>query len=68
LTDTFTDGQQIRLFESGSIMQYLVDQYDKEHKLSYPQGSREYYETNNCLYPNSPFSVAEKGNAVLIPV
>lgn len=50
LTDTFTDGQQIRLFESGSIMQYLVDRYDKDHKVSYPQGSREYYETNNWLH------------------
>jgi len=50
LTDTFTDGKQIRLFESGSIMQYLIEQYDTEHKLSYPIGSREYYETNNWLY------------------
>ena len=25
LTDKFTDGKEIRVFESGSIMQYLVD-------------------------------------------
>ncbi|KAH7135855.1 glutathione S-transferase [Dendryphion nanum] len=50
LTDTFTDGQQINLFESGSIMQYLVTKYDKDHKISYPHGSREYYETNNWLF------------------
>ena len=25
ITDTFTDGKEIRVFESGSIMQYLVD-------------------------------------------
>ncbi|KAI0021970.1 glutathione S-transferase GstA [Xylariomycetidae sp. FL0641] len=49
LTDKFTDGKPIRLFESGSIMQYLVDRYDKDHKVSYPQGSREHYETNNWL-------------------
>ncbi|KAH9909579.1 glutathione S-transferase GstA [Xylariomycetidae sp. FL2044] len=49
LTDTFTDGKTINLFESGSIMQYLVDRYDTEHKVSYPKGSREYYETNNWL-------------------
>ncbi|KAI1390725.1 glutathione S-transferase [Hypoxylon trugodes] len=49
LTDTFTDGKPIRLFESGSIMQYLTDRYDPEHKLSYPKGSREYYEVNNWL-------------------
>jgi len=50
LTDTFSDGKLIRLFESGSIQQYLVDQYDKDHKISYPKGSREYYEVNNWLF------------------
>lgn len=50
LTDTFTDSQTIRLFESGSIMQYLVEQYDTEHKISYPKGSRESYEVNNWLF------------------
>jgi len=50
ITDTFSDGQQIRLFESGSIFQYLVEQYDKDHKISYPKGSREYYEMNNWLW------------------
>lgn len=41
LTDTHTNGKEIRVFESGSIMQYLVDRYDTEHKISYPHGSRE---------------------------
>lgn len=50
LTDTFSDGKQIRLFESGSIQQYLVDQYDKDYKISYPKGTREYYEVNNWLF------------------
>lgn len=50
LTDTFTDGKTIRLFESGSIQQYLVDQYDKDYKISYPRGTREYYEMNNWLF------------------
>jgi len=50
LTDTFEDGKKIRLFESGSIMQYLVDRYDKDHKISYPSGTREYYEVNNWLH------------------
>ncbi|MCJ1274284.1 hypothetical protein MMC21_002079 [Puttea exsequens] len=51
LTDTFTDGKTIRLFESGSIMQYLVEQYDQdEHKISYPSGTREYYEVNSWLF------------------
>lgn len=47
LTDTFSDGKTIRLFESGSIQQYLVEQYDTDYKISYPKGTREYYETNN---------------------
>jgi len=50
VTDTFTDGKQIRLFESGSIMQYLVDRYDKDHKISYPAGSREAIEMTNWLF------------------
>lgn len=50
LTDTFTDAQTIRLFESGSVQQYLVERYDTEHKISYPHGSREHYETNNWLF------------------
>lgn len=50
MTDTFTDGKQIRLFESGSILQYLVEQYDPDHKISYPQGSREQYEVNNWVF------------------
>ncbi|KUI60081.1 Disulfide-bond oxidoreductase YfcG [Cytospora mali] len=50
LTDKFTDGSTIRLFESGSIMQYLVDKYDTENKVSYPHGTKEYYETNSWLF------------------
>ncbi|OTA98220.1 hypothetical protein M426DRAFT_326167 [Hypoxylon sp. CI-4A] len=49
LTDTFTDGKPIRIFESGAIMQYLTDRYDTEHKVSYPYGSREYYEVDSWL-------------------
>ncbi|KAJ5386603.1 hypothetical protein N7509_009144 [Penicillium cosmopolitanum] len=50
LTDTFSDGQKIRLFESGGILQYLAEQYDPDHKISFPKGSREYYEMNNWLF------------------
>ncbi|XHF97653.1 hypothetical protein AWENTII_001230 [Aspergillus wentii] len=50
LTDTFSDGQSIRLFESGGILQYLVEQYDPEHKISFPTGTREHYEMNNWLF------------------
>lgn len=54
LTDKFSDGSTVRLFESGSIMQYLVDKYDTDHKVSYPFGSKEYYETNNWVSLSSP--------------
>ncbi|ROW06079.1 hypothetical protein VMCG_04566 [Cytospora schulzeri] len=50
MTDKHTDGSTIRLFESGSMMQYLVDKYDTENKVSYPHGTKEYYETNNWLF------------------
>jgi glutathione S-transferase len=49
LTDTFSDGKTIRLFESGSIQQYLIEQYDTEYKISFPKGTREYYEMNNWV-------------------
>ena len=49
LTDTYDDGKEIRIFESGSILQYLVDRYDGDHKFSYPRGSREYWEVNNWV-------------------
>jgi glutathione S-transferase len=50
ITDTFTDGKEIRVFESGAIMQYLVDRYDSDHKISYPKNTREYVETNSWLF------------------
>ncbi|KAK0735441.1 thioredoxin-like protein [Apiosordaria backusii] len=50
LTDTLPDGTPISLFESGSILQYLVDRYDPDHKVSYPHGTKEYYEVNNWLH------------------
>jgi len=51
MTDTFSDGKTIRLFESGGIFQYLVDEYDQEeHKISFPRGTREYYEMVNWTF------------------
>ncbi|KAI0205163.1 glutathione S-transferase [Astrocystis sublimbata] len=48
LTDTI-DGKQIRVFESGAMLQYIVDRYDKDHKVSYPIGTAEYYEVLSWL-------------------
>jgi hypothetical protein len=50
IVDTFDDGEPIRVFEGGSILQYVTDRYDPEHKLSFPKGSRDYWECNNWLF------------------
>ncbi|PWY92466.1 glutathione S-transferase [Aspergillus heteromorphus CBS 117.55] len=50
ITDTFSDGKQIALFESGSILTYLAERYDPTHKISYPAGTREAYDVNSWLY------------------
>jgi glutathione S-transferase len=31
-------------------MEYLVDRYDSEHKISFPKGTREWYAMKNWLY------------------
>ncbi|KAF4971022.1 hypothetical protein FSARC_2035 [Fusarium sarcochroum] len=48
LTDIL-DGKEIRIFESGAMLQYLVDRYDKDHKLSFPHGSAEHWEMTSWL-------------------
>ena len=45
------------LSQTGTILQYLADTYDKEHKFSYPFGSAEYYKTLEYLI----FQVSENG-------
>jgi glutathione S-transferase len=44
ITDTLPGGEKIHIFESGSILQYLADNYDPDYKISYARGTREYYE------------------------
>ncbi|KAI0481291.1 glutathione S-transferase [Xylariaceae sp. FL0804] len=50
LTDTRSDGEPIKIFESGAIMQYLCERYDGEHKVSYPRGNRKHDEVNSWLH------------------
>jgi glutathione S-transferase len=45
------------LWESGAIIEYLVETYDKESKLSFPAGSPESYLTKQWLY----FQVSGQG-------
>ncbi|KAF4556735.1 Glutathione S-transferase-like protein 9 [Elsinoe fawcettii] len=40
----------VRVFESGSIMQYLVDRYDKDHQCSFPRGTVEHIEMTSWLF------------------
>ncbi|EPS34289.1 hypothetical protein PDE_09253 [Penicillium oxalicum 114-2] len=38
------------LWESGAILEYLVETYDKEHKLSFECGSRDYFLAKQWLH------------------
>lgn len=50
ITDSsFPDGKEIQVWESGAILQYLVETYDKDHKISYPKGSREDWEVQQWV-------------------
>lgn len=45
ITDVTADGLELKIFESGSILEYLVATYDKNHLISYPRGTKEHWET-----------------------
>ncbi|KAI1359694.1 glutathione S-transferase [Xylaria arbuscula] len=47
----------LTLFESGAIVEYLVEKYDKDNKISFKQGSNEAYLTKQWLY----FQVSGQG-------
>lgn len=40
----------ITLWESGAIIEYLLENYDKQHKISFAPGLKEYYEAKQWLY------------------
>lgn len=38
------------LWESGAIMEYITERYDTNHQMSFPQGSHEAYQAKQWLY------------------
>merc|ERR1712000_607054 len=50
ITDKTPDGETIRVFESGAILQYLVQRYDPDGKVSYPYGKKRYTNETRRLY------------------
>lgn len=40
----------ITLWESGAILEYLIETYDKEHKLSFTPGSKDYFHAKQWLH------------------
>ncbi|KAH7090697.1 glutathione S-transferase [Paraphoma chrysanthemicola] len=47
----------ITLWESGAILEYLVDKYDTSRKISFEPGSKEFYQAKQWLY----FQVSGQG-------
>lgn len=56
LTDKDENGQELKVWESGAMLQYLVARYDKDHKISYPYGSKEHWDVTSWvrLLSNNP--------------
>ena len=40
----------LTIWESGAIVEYLIDRYDTEHKLSFEPGSHEYWHARQWLF------------------
>lgn len=49
VVDKDGSGNNLNIWESGAILQYLVDQYDKDHKISYPRGTKEHWEMTSWV-------------------
>ena len=70
LTDANVEdgGEPMRVFESGAMLQYLTEKYDTEHKVSYPRGTREYWEVQSWVCFFSFLGGWEIGRVVLTTV
>ncbi|GAP92818.2 putative glutathione S-transferase [Rosellinia necatrix] len=55
----------LTLWESGAIVEYLVETYDKDNKISFPRGSNESYLTKQWLYYQTTGQGPYYGQAVV---
>ncbi|KAI0803676.1 glutathione S-transferase [Xylaria sp. FL0064] len=46
----YDPNRDLTLWESGAIVEYLVETYDKDNKISFPKGSNEAYLTKQWLF------------------
>ncbi|KFY72621.1 hypothetical protein V499_07244 [Pseudogymnoascus sp. VKM F-103] len=54
----------ITLWESGAIIEYLVETYDKQNNFNFASGSKEYYEAKQWLYYQLPSVVDRYVNEI----
>jgi glutathione S-transferase len=50
LPSIYDPNTDLTLWESGAIVEYLVEKYDTENKISYPRGSNEWFLTKQWLF------------------
>lgn len=54
----------ITLWESGAIVEYLIDKYDTDHRLGFPSGTPEYYHARQWLFFQTTGQAPYYGQAV----
>ncbi|KAL2021621.1 hypothetical protein VTK56DRAFT_6974 [Thermocarpiscus australiensis] len=57
LPSIYDPNTDITLWESGAIIEYLLDKYDPDHKFSFPPGTPEHYHARKYLF----FQVSGQG-------
>lgn len=57
LPTIYDPNTDIKVWESGAIVEYLIENYDKDHKLSFARGTKESYEAKQYLF----FQVSGQG-------
>jgi len=50
LPSIYDPNKDLTLWESGAIIEYLISEYDREGKITYPSGSNEDYLCKQWLY------------------